>query len=97
METLLKVEDVSQLIGVTKFTVYQLVYKKAIPCLKLTGKMLRFRKSDIEAWLEDKSQPIRQLPTKPETRGRSKRAGNRATNIDRIIESAKQDALKGGE
>lgn len=53
-EKLLKVEDVADLLGVTTQTVYMYIHQNTIPYLRVSEKTIRFRKEDIEKWLEEK-------------------------------------------
>jgi len=53
METLLKVHEVAEIAQVSTATIYRYVAKKEIPYHKLI-RMLRFRPSEIAAWLEER-------------------------------------------
>ena len=55
METLLKVSEVAEIAQVSTATIYRYVAKKEIPYHKLI-RMLRFRPSEIAAWLETRKQ-----------------------------------------
>ena len=48
----LNIEELSNLIGLTKPTLYGHVHRNTIPFIK-KGKMLRFSKNDILNWLQD--------------------------------------------
>jgi excisionase family DNA binding protein len=52
---LLKVNEVAEMIGVSPKTVYGWVYQRAIPFVKPSRTTLRFRRNDIEAWLDERS------------------------------------------
>ncbi|MBT3267004.1 helix-turn-helix domain-containing protein [Candidatus Poribacteria bacterium] len=54
-ERFLNVDDVAALFGVSPKTVYGWVHAKAIPHMKLSRSVLRFRPSDIEAWAESRA------------------------------------------
>ncbi|MHB1697548.1 MAG: helix-turn-helix domain-containing protein [bacterium] len=56
-EKLLTVKEVSELLSVTPWTVYQLVYKKAIPYIKI-GKITRFDRNKILRFIEANSHDI---------------------------------------
>ena len=56
---LLDVNDVADMLNVSVKTVYGWVYDKRIPYLKPSRSILRFRKSDIEAWLDGQAVPAR--------------------------------------
>ncbi len=64
-DSLLKVEDVAKMLRVSKYSVYELakprtrqgdVRPNPLPALRI-GAAVRFRKNDIEAWLERLLQP----------------------------------------
>jgi excisionase family DNA binding protein len=52
MDRLLNVEQVSLLLGCHRISVYRLVQKGEIPFIRKKGLGLRFRKADIETWLD---------------------------------------------
>lgn len=51
LESLLTAQDVAKLLNVEVQLVYRLKATKKIPFLKIGG-IIRFRKADIEEWLE---------------------------------------------
>lgn len=60
----LNIDELSNLIGLTKPTLYGHVHRKTIPFIK-KGKMLRFSKNDILNWLQEgKSQSNSDLEAK---------------------------------
>lgn len=48
---LLNVEEVSQLTGLAKGTIYHWISQKRIPVVRLSPRCVRFRRCDLEAWL----------------------------------------------
>ena len=50
---LLDAEDVAAMLKLRKSTIYKLTHRREIPFLKIRGGALRFRESDIQAWLVD--------------------------------------------
>lgn len=54
-DTLLTVSDVAELTQLSLGTIYHLVSQKRIPVIRISARCLRFRRSDIEAWLLDKT------------------------------------------
>lgn len=54
MTKLLRPEDVAEMLGVKKSTVYQWSHRGYIPHIKL-GKLLRFDEEAVIEWLEKKS------------------------------------------
>ncbi len=55
-DTIFTVETLAQYLGVKKTWVYEKVHRKEIPHFKV-GKFPRFRKADIDAWLQDSYTP----------------------------------------
>lgn len=49
--TLLKLDDVAELLRVSKTSVYRLVERRAIPFFRVSG-LLRFDRADVEAFLD---------------------------------------------
>ena len=54
MEKLLTIDQLCSLINLKKATVYDFVYRKRIPYVKI-GRLLRFREDLIEEWLQQKT------------------------------------------
>jgi len=55
MEKLLDIDELSQILGVKKSTVYNWISQNKIPHIKIGKRILKFRAKDIEAWIEAKS------------------------------------------
>jgi excisionase family DNA binding protein len=99
MENLLKVQDVADMLGVDRASVYGMVFKKKIPCLKISGRLLRFSPLQLAEWLKNKAhaagarqadEPKQQgTSNKPKRSKRSSRHGN--AEVERIITMAKRD------
>lgn len=54
-DRLLDVTEVAEMLGLAVGSVYHLVSQKRIPFIRLSGRCLRFRRSDIEAWIAVKA------------------------------------------
>jgi len=54
MKRLLTVDDVAEILGVKKSTIYQWTSADFIPHIKL-GKNVRFREGDVLAWIEKRT------------------------------------------
>lgn len=69
-EALMTVEEVACMLCVSKWTVYTWINKKKIPVLRISRRFVRFRRGDIEAWLESKKQdaPVSSAADKNKTR-----------------------------
>lgn len=55
MDEIMTIDEVARYLKVTKKTIYYLIYQKSLPTVKLGSRLLRFRKSDIDKWIESKS------------------------------------------
>ena len=57
MEPLLTIQEAAGLLRVKKSTLYTWAYRRQIPSQKV-GRSLRFRREDLEAWLQAQSRPV---------------------------------------
>jgi predicted DNA-binding transcriptional regulator AlpA len=55
-ERLWTIENVAQFLGYKTNAVYQLVYYRRIPAIKISKKAVRFDPAEIKKWLAEKSQ-----------------------------------------
>lgn len=55
----LSVEQLAALLDVTPATVYGLRYRKDAPPAARIGRELRFRRLDVDRWLERRTEPSR--------------------------------------
>ncbi|MFZ5996387.1 MAG: helix-turn-helix domain-containing protein [Nitrospirota bacterium] len=99
-EKLLTAEQVADILNYTVQGIYQLVHKKRIPVIKLSEKRgpIRFRRTDIEAWLASKTQDVvsnkEQNQRQQSVRYRSQRRGRATVDyVDNIIDAAKREVL----
>jgi len=51
MEELLTLEEVAKYLKISKYTLYKMLEKRKIPAFKVANQW-RFKKSDIDKWLE---------------------------------------------
>ena len=51
-KTLLTLEDLSLLLGISKSTLYKMTYKKILPHYKPNSKLLFFNRKEIEEWAQ---------------------------------------------
>ncbi len=60
MEKLLTVNEIAELLDLSKFAIYNMVNEKSIPCIKfgLTNRNIRFDRIKIEEWLNKNSHDI---------------------------------------
>jgi len=54
MENLLTPQEIADVLGVSKSTIYQWTHQEYIPHVKL-GRFVRFRTSEVQKWLDRKS------------------------------------------
>lgn len=89
-------EDIVKILGVAKITLYGWVCRAKIPFLKING-LVRFRQSDIDAWIEScKREAGERREKKPTRRGRPRKVDTaiQDSSINRIIAAAKREAVK---
>jgi excisionase family DNA binding protein len=97
MEKLLSVDELSEILGVTKATIYSWTSRNKIPHIKLSKRLLKFRKNDIEAWIARRavSADTPFLVKEDKKRKRSKTSLNLHDDfIEKIIRNAKDEALR---
>ncbi len=51
----LTINEVCELTGLKKQTIYVEVYKRTIPFVKFGPRLLRFKREDIEAWMSNRT------------------------------------------
>lgn len=97
MEKLLSIDEVSEILGVTKATIYSWTSRNRIPHVKLSKRLLKFREKEIMDWIAEKSVTAdsasqtekkrvntrRKMPTPPQK-----------DYIERIVRNAKEEVLK---
>ncbi|MBI5634949.1 MAG: helix-turn-helix domain-containing protein [Nitrospirae bacterium] len=95
MEKLLDIDDVSEMLGVTKATIYSWTSQNKIPHIKLSKRLLKFREREIMAWVAARTVSASTV-TAMKKRGRAggtTYAGSREDYIEKIIENAKEAVL----
>lgn len=59
---ILTIQEVIDLTGLSKGTIYVLKYKKEIPFFKFGPRLLRFRRSEILSWMEKRQyRPLKEI------------------------------------
>jgi excisionase family DNA binding protein len=93
VEKLLNINDLSEILGVTKATIYSWTSQNKIPHIKIGKRLLKFRESEILKWIEKIS-----ANNNAETDNHSKKNQKLSLkssmpddDIDRIIKRAKID------
>jgi excisionase family DNA binding protein len=56
-DRLLRVDEAADLLGVKPATLYQWTYQRRIPVVKLMGRALRFRESDLQKLIAEGMRP----------------------------------------
>jgi excisionase family DNA binding protein len=95
-EKLMTIDELSEMLSMTKKTIYQNVHFKRIPHISVNKKTLRFDPKAIREWLESKSRPaVEREPKTPVRRspGRPKKNGTKDSYISSLVEQAKREVL----
>ncbi len=58
---LIDIKKLSEILGLSKQTIYEMVSQSRIPYIKLSSRILRFDSEKIEKWIESKSYEPRDL------------------------------------
>ncbi len=53
MDTFLSVDEVAQILKISRAWIYTLVRQKRIPYFRVAGKSVRFSQNEIETWLQE--------------------------------------------
>lgn len=56
MEKLLTVPEAAELLRLSPGTLYHLISRRAVPCVKLSKRCVRFRQSELERWIVSRSE-----------------------------------------
>lgn len=93
-EKLMTVKEVANILGFSEIGIYQAVFRKRLPCVKISKRALRFRPSDIQAFIESKLQPAEPTEVKQPSRRKGRpRKNSRLKDdyINHIVEQAKKE------
>jgi excisionase family DNA binding protein len=93
MEKLLSVDELSEMLGVTKATIYSWTSQNKIPHVKLSKRLLKFREKEIIDWITKKS--INAESSAVDKHNSQPRPSSNlwADSIERIIRNAKEEIL----
>ena len=103
-EKLETIDWLCEYLKIPKATAYGWIHRKKIPAICISRKMVRFRKSDIDNWIANRTQganlqaaPMQKpAPQSPKCRPKTKSAA--AENyIDSLVEAARREAGAGGD
>jgi excisionase family DNA binding protein len=96
MERLLNIDELSDMLGVTKATIYSWTSQNKIPHIKLSKRLLKFREGDIVEWISKRSFNANSSHQKLEMR-KSKVPGAYINPhdecIERFVRNAKEEVL----
>jgi excisionase family DNA binding protein len=53
-DRLMKITEAAQFLAVEPTSLYHMVSQGRVPCIRLSKRCLRFRRSDLEAWIATK-------------------------------------------
>ncbi len=56
MDKLLTVTEAAELLQLAPGTLYHLISRRAVPCVKLSKRCVRFRQSELEQWVSSHSE-----------------------------------------
>lgn len=95
LEKLLTVHEVSEILGITVPGVYGLVFKKKLPAVKISRRLLRFSPKAIAIFIASKSQEAQEsLPKSAIRRVKSKNGHVLGAYVDSIVERARKEVLR---
>ena len=55
-DRLMKITEAAQFLAVAPGSLYRMVSEHRVPCIHLSKRCLRFRRSDLEAWIATKKE-----------------------------------------
>lgn len=61
VEKLLTIDEVAQMLQVSRSAIYKNMSAGTIPYLRINKRIVRFRPSDIQAWLDGKLQGMQEV------------------------------------
>ena len=97
MEKLLDIDEVTEILGVTRATIYSWTSRNKIPHIKLSKRLLKFREKELRDWIDQRAINAETERKEPERVRRSKPSLSlHDDHIERIIRSAKEEALSCG-
>ncbi len=97
MDRLLDISDVCTITGLKKTTIYMWIHKRQIPVVKLSRRAVRFRESDLVAFIDAKFQnPVSLRKDEGQSKqghpNKKRRLSRNTIQVDEIMEIAKREA-----
>ena len=99
MERLLDIRELSEMLGVTKATIYSWTSQNKIPHVKLSRRLLKFREKEIKDWIAAKTSNVDSTHLSERGKLHSRKTAPRQLGddyIEGIIRNAKEEILHGG-
>jgi excisionase family DNA binding protein len=99
MERLLDIDEVSEMLGVTKATIYSWTSKNKIPHVKLSKRLLKFKEQEIRDWIAGKTVNVNSAHLAEKGKMHNRTTTPRqlgGDDIESIIRNAKEEVLHGG-
>lgn len=93
MEKLLDINELSEILGVTKATIYSWTSQNKIPHIKLSKRLLKFRENEIMEWLSRRSAGAGQASARKTKSYKRLNVSSPDDYIERIVHTAKEDAF----
>ena len=96
MEKLLDIVELSEMLGVTKATIYSWTSQNKIPHIKLSKRLLKFREEDILGWIAKRTVSVEATRQKQEVRKyRDKKTGTNLhdESIERMVRNTRKEVL----
>lgn len=62
MKELMNIEETAAYLGVKTGTLYHWISEARIPVIRLSVRAVRFRKSDLDKWLDELTSPCTDMP-----------------------------------
>lgn len=96
MEKLLDIVELSEMLGVTKSTIYSWTSRNKIPHIKLSKRLLKFREGDILSWIAKRTVSVEATHQKQEvSKYRNKKSGINLNDesIERIVRNSREKIL----
>ena len=88
----LNIQEIASYLGIKVSTIYALVERRGIPHYRV-GRLVRFKKPEVDQWMEEQRKPVVDRGVEPERVGVSLQK-NSTLAIDRIVKKA-VDGAKG--
>lgn len=97
MEKLLDIDEVTEILGVTRATIYSWTSRNKIPHIKLSKRLLKFREKELMDWIDRRAiNADAGKEEKTKIRRTRPSLSLHDDHLERIIRSAKEEALPCG-